>query len=279
MGTARDMVGFIADRLDRARPGRWEERASTRRAALHARIPVVTEWIRQATVPATSVSVVIATRDRHPLLQQAMASVLNQTHPNVELVVVDDGSHDETSHMRGDDVTLVRTTGVGLAAARNAGLEAATGELVTYLDDDNRMHCDWTRSVAWAFESVPGIGLLYGARLVEDLTHISGPIRDDSTMDNQLPWLHLDPFDADVLKQWNFIDANTMAHRREEPGARFDETSAGVCDWDLAIRLTAVKEALPLPVLACYYMTRGSNRMSRESFQELEASSEAVRKR
>jgi glycosyltransferase involved in cell wall biosynthesis len=89
------------------------------------------------------VSVYIATQNRAALLRRAVASVLAQTHRELELVVVDDGSRDETraylESLRAPFAVrpIFFATGQGACAARNAAIRAARGELVTGLDDDD----------------------------------------------------------------------------------------------------------------------------------------------
>ena len=77
-----------------------------------------------------SLSVVIPTHNRAALLPAAIASVRAQAHPALELIVVDDGSTDETAEIvraRGDVDVYVRQESAGQAAARNAGIRRAGG--------------------------------------------------------------------------------------------------------------------------------------------------------
>ena len=87
------------------------------------------------------VSYVIPTYNDSPdHLRQAVNSVLHQTHPQVEVIVVDDGSAVPVpSGLSGDDdrVRVIRQRNAGPAAARNAGLAAASGDLVSFLDGDD----------------------------------------------------------------------------------------------------------------------------------------------
>jgi glycosyltransferase involved in cell wall biosynthesis len=86
------------------------------------------------------VSVIIPTYDRALGCKTAVESVLCQTHENVEVIVVDDGSRDDTRDViSGIDerVKYIWQPNAGVAAARNAGLEAVTGEYVAFLDSDD----------------------------------------------------------------------------------------------------------------------------------------------
>jgi glycosyltransferase involved in cell wall biosynthesis len=91
---------------------------------------------------APDVSVVIPTRDRSRLLVLALRSALRQREVDLEVVVVDDGSGDDTPEvvagLRDARVHLVRHPGPhGVSAARNSGIAAARGRWIAFLDDDD----------------------------------------------------------------------------------------------------------------------------------------------
>jgi len=123
------------------------------------------------------VSVVLPTYDRPMFLERAVESVLEQTYRNAELIVVDDCSptpaREILSEFSSDDV---RTTQIrhdenrGANAARNSGIEAASGEFIAFLDDDDRWDpTKLERQVARFEGSPPDIGVVYtGVRIVAD---------------------------------------------------------------------------------------------------------------
>lgn len=88
------------------------------------------------------VSVIVPTRNRAFLLKRALRSVLCQTYPNLEIVVVDDASTDETRDVvagfNNQAIHYIRhDSSKGGSAARNTGIRAATGKYVAFLDDDD----------------------------------------------------------------------------------------------------------------------------------------------
>ena len=88
----------------------------------------------------TTVSVVIPTYNRSALITRALDSVLAQTVKPHEILVVDDGSTDDTASLvrkHYPAVQLIRQKNTGVSAARNAGITAATGEWVALLDSDD----------------------------------------------------------------------------------------------------------------------------------------------
>src|SRR5262245_45417951 len=90
-------------------------------------------------VPARLVSVVIPAYNSGRFIADAIESVLAQGPLDMELLVVDDGSTDQTAEVvgrYGDAVTLIRQANAGAAVARNTGMRAARGRYVAFLDAD-----------------------------------------------------------------------------------------------------------------------------------------------
>src|SRR4029450_1113854 len=94
-----------------------------------------------AAVPPPKVSVVIPCYRQAHFLTEAIASALRQSYSNLEIIVVDDGSPDNTEEVvrRFPGVRYIRQRNQGLAAARNAGVRASTGDFVIFLDADDRL--------------------------------------------------------------------------------------------------------------------------------------------
>jgi glycosyltransferase involved in cell wall biosynthesis len=88
-----------------------------------------------------TVSVVIPTYNRARFLPAAVASIRAQTHRCAEVVIVDDGSTDDTAQVvarLGDGIRYLRQDNAGPAAARNSGIAAARGDVIAFLDTDDR---------------------------------------------------------------------------------------------------------------------------------------------
>ena len=105
------------------------------------RFGIAEELDPAAKTPGPSVSVVIPTYQRRGLVRRAVASVLGQTFQDFELIVVDDGSTDGTGDaLEGIDerIRYTRQENRGVAAARNVGIRLARGEIIAFLDSDDR---------------------------------------------------------------------------------------------------------------------------------------------
>jgi glycosyltransferase involved in cell wall biosynthesis len=182
------------------------------------------------------VSVVLPTHDRPLRLAGAVRSVLEQDYPALELVVVDDASRDPVDGLvhrasAGDGrVRLLRLErNVGAAGARNAGLEQARGDVIAFLDDDDRWERHkLTRQVAHLGEH-PGHGIVSCDYLLEEDGDRRGTLRFHGPSS----------FGAEHMLWVNFAGGFSMvAARRSALGdeLRIDERFAAAEDWDLWLR-------------------------------------------
>ncbi|MGB0578508.1 MAG: glycosyltransferase [Limisphaerales bacterium] len=96
---------------------------------------------------APRVSVVVATYNGGKTLRICLRSLCKLNYPDFEIIVIDDGSTDDVPEIAqsfdSERVKYIRQENQGLSAARNAGMNAATGEIVAYTDDDCRADEDW----------------------------------------------------------------------------------------------------------------------------------------
>ena len=100
------------------------------------------------------VSVVVCTCNGSRTIRDCLEGLKQLAYPDYEVIVVDDGSTDTTAAVaRQYDCRLIRTGNRGLASARNTGLEASTGEIVAYIDDDAYPDPEWLTYLAATFMS------------------------------------------------------------------------------------------------------------------------------
>lgn len=121
--------------------------------------------MKASNAASPSVSVIIPLYNAEPFLAQTIESVLGQTHPPQQVIVVDDGSTDQSAQIArryGAAVELVRQPNAGGAQARNRGVALAHGDLLAFLDND-----DWwaPEKLAWQLDALrqsPHLEALFG---------------------------------------------------------------------------------------------------------------------
>jgi glycosyltransferase involved in cell wall biosynthesis len=127
------------------------------------------------------VSAAITTYNRARYLPEAIESVLSQTWGDLELIVVDDGSTDDTEDVVStylDRVRYIRQENGGRSAARNAAVQVAQGEYVGFCDSDDRWLPDRLERQLSAIVQAPQVGMVHGH---VDLIDADGrPLRDET---------------------------------------------------------------------------------------------------
>ena len=206
-------------------------------------------WRAEARSPRQipAVSVVMPTLDRARFIGEAVASVQAQTLADWELIVVDDGSSDDTAAVvatLGADsrIRYLAQPAAGQSTARNCGLAVARGEVVAYLDSDNLFYPNFLHAAVAILHLFPQADCIYGALVTE--AHFEPPRS-----------ILFEAFERQRLLENNFIDLNCFAHRRSlvERFGGFDESLDRLTDWDLILRYTQNKPPFRVPVLAAQY--------------------------
>ncbi|HEX2576124.1 MAG TPA: glycosyltransferase [Aquihabitans sp.] len=182
--------------------------------------------------PHPSVAVVVTTYDHAHFLDAAIGSVLAQTVAPAELIVVDDGSHDRPEEVtrRHPSACLIRQANAGLAAARNTGWQAASSELVVFLDADDRLLPEAIAGNLGRLAEAPEAAFAYGA-------YVDVHVHAGRT---SAPW-----FVPAVDGYESFLRGNpigmhaTVAYRRSHLDAvgGFDPSLRACEDYDLYLRL------------------------------------------
>jgi glycosyltransferase involved in cell wall biosynthesis len=209
--------------------------------------------------PAAAVTVVIPCFDQAHFLSEAIESVLAQTHPNVAVVVVDDGSRDNTVEVaaRYPGVRYVRQENRGLAAARNAGLERVETELVVFLDSDDRLLPEALEVGVGELAAAPGAVLAAGAwRLIGE---------DGGELPSSPPELPGDALAA-LLESCFISTPAAVIYRRElfEEIGGFDPTVSASADYDLYLRAAARHPVRLHGEVVAEYRRHGAN-MTRDA--------------
>ncbi|MBI4395602.1 MAG: glycosyltransferase [Elusimicrobia bacterium] len=183
------------------------------------------------------VAVVITCYNYGAYLPRAIESALGQTHEDLEIVVVNDGSTDDTGmaasrYLVDPRVSVVALANGGQARAKNAGLRATKAEYVAFLDADDAWEPSKLEKQLPLFED-PAVGVVYSRmRFVDpDGRPCAHPPRE------------LPPFRGDALRPLlrdNFVPFSSAVARREcfQESGLFDESLPMAIDWDLWLRFS-----------------------------------------
>ena len=201
-----------------------------------------------------AVSIVLSTWNRAAMLPGAIDSVLAQTREDWELIIVDDGSEDETASVlaaygRDPRIRSFRQPHAGPGAARNAALARAQAPIIAYLDSDNEWMPDYLATMLEVFAERPAAQSAYCA------------IRREGAGSSLV---HLTPFDAALLEERNFIDLNVFCHRRElfTRLGGFDAALPRLNDWDLVRRYAREAKPHAVAYVGAAYHDGGWQRLS-----------------
>ena len=138
----------LTDRERRPKPAL----AAVREAMAEGPFPKRLAWPR--------ISVIVCSYNGARTIRDCFEGLLGLQYPNFEVIVVNDGSNDKTGAIaREYGFRLITTDNRGLSSARNTGLEAATGEIVAYIDDDAWPDPDWLTYLAATFLSTDHAGV------------------------------------------------------------------------------------------------------------------------
>lgn len=202
---------------------------------------------------APKISIVLPTYNQAHFLPAALDSVFAQTYPDYELIVVNDGSTDNTAAVLADyrlryDFTIVEQKNQGLPRALNTGFAQANGEYLTWTSSDNIMLPEMLTVLAQALREDPMLGLVYA-----DFN-----LMDDENRDlGRFETVDYDPY---WLMYTNFVHCCFLYRREclEQVGGYNPEFIYGE-DWEYWIRLSRYYLLKHVPqVLYCYRLHKSS---------------------
>lgn len=193
------------------------------------------------------VSVVMPVKNRAVLVEDAIASVQAQSYKNWSLIVIDDHSTDDTLSVlhemakRDARIIVLSNTGAGVSAARNVGIQAATGEYTGFLDSDNTWEPDYLECMIRGMLR-DGIDWAYSASRI-----IGGSAYPIAYMAYE--------GDRNHLLFRNHIDINVMIVKADllERVKGFDESLRRWVDYDLVLRMTEHSRPVLMPFIGCNY--------------------------
>ena len=205
------------------------------------------------------VSVIIAYYKQEGFIAETVRSVQQQTYPNIELIVVDDGSPVPAGAVlpESPDVRILRTENRGCPAARNFGFQQSSGDFLVFLDSDDRMTPGAIEAHLKAFAECPAAALSFGAqRFIDEHSQESRVPHNCRPRNNYfLMLLEGNPIGtpgAAMMRRDAFIEAGL-----------FDESVRIVEDYPLYLRLAKRHPIVQSPACVIDYRWH-TNSMSRD---------------
>jgi glycosyltransferase involved in cell wall biosynthesis len=206
------------------------------------------------THPKLSVAVIIPTYNRAELITKAIDSLLVQTQVPDEIIVVDDGSTDNTKYALqsyGAPVTVIAQANQERAVARNTGLQHATADLIAFLDADDQLLPESIEKRAALLQQQSTISVVYSdiyiidlggnrKRRYSDMYHIARPSGNVFA----------------TIARNNLMPIHAFMFRRQciEKCGLFDTSAIPIEDYDFWLRMAAYYEFIYLnEVLGVYY--------------------------
>ncbi|NTW87915.1 MAG: glycosyltransferase [Desulfobulbaceae bacterium] len=187
------------------------------------------------------ISIIIPSYNKGIFIEETILSVLDQSYKDIELIVIDGGSTDDThsilrKYRQGISQCVIEPDN-GQSGAINKGIRLATGEFAGWLNADDLLYSGAIQAVADGFASHPGVGVVYGRGTKIDIQ--GADIKD-------IPFR---PFNAHLLRQLFYILQPSMYFRREKffQVGGLEERNHFAMDWELVLKLLDVTEFVAIP--------------------------------
>lgn len=186
------------------------------------------------------VSVIIPAYNKAEYTRRTVDSVLAQTYPDIEIIVVDDGSSDTTAQVMtqyAQRINFVRKANGGCCSARNEGIRRCTGNYVVFLDCDDLLCPEKVERCIDYLEKNPRFGFVYtGAYFIDEHDKIVGQYAHPQSREGLI---------TSKLILGNFICNSTVLVKRPilEKAGFFDEKIFTPADWDMWLRLSEIAQA------------------------------------
>lgn len=174
------------------------------------------------------ISIIMPAFNAEPYICESIESVLNQSYPNIELIVINDGSTDNTantiSHLM-DSIIYIETDNKGVSAARNLGIEQAKGEWLAFLDADDIW---FGNKLQLQFDQLGGCNWSY-----TDSYYFGAQYKHDTKRSDLSPLLSGNIFNH--LLTENIITTSSVLVKKSlvQNVGGFDETLEALEDWKL----------------------------------------------
>ena len=193
--------------------------------------------MENSSVRSMTVSVIIPTYNYARFVANAIDSALNQTRPPHEIIVVDDGSTDNTPEVLGQfgpPVISLRQKNGGVSTARNLGLRTATGDAVIFLDSDDLLVPTCVEHMVRVLEENPEVAGVYS-----DFSLVDPSLKTIGICSQIMPGPRPSGMILGEVGCRSIMPVTTMVRTSVLDGALFDETMKYGEDWEFLSRVAA----------------------------------------
>ena len=216
------------------------------------------------TMNKSLVSIIMPVFNCESIIHKSINSILKQTYDNWELLIIDNGSTDNTSNLLNQISDnrikiLSNNNHERFSIACNVGLKKAKGEYIAYLNPGNEWDSKYIETMIGAFIELPDADALYSGQVLY------------KDYDSQPYSVCFGSFNKPLLHNKNYIDLNCFCQKHyvyDEIGG-FDEKLTDFSEWDYILRVTNNFKIYSIPVLLSkYYGLNSLNRITDEDYYE-----------
>lgn len=205
-------------------------------------------------------SIIMPTYNRGKTISNAIDSIINQTYKNFEIIIIDDGSTDNTEEIikNYSDSRLIylKTENGGVSKARNLGLLKKKGEYTFFLDSDNTWKKNYLEVMLCYFQSTNLDCAYSGLRAIDD--------------DGNLKYYRGENFNWEECIKANYIDLNCFGFKSSSSnGLFFNEKLKRLVDWDYILNLSINNSISYAPFIGVdYYDGDKDERITKNIYQD-----------
>jgi len=214
---------------------------------------------------STKFSIIIPCYNQAKFIHDCYVSIISQNYYSWEIIFVNDGSTDDTLNILNriqlfdKKVVVLNKENGGLSSARNAGIQAATGNFIIFLDCDDMLLPNCLSSIYKSIEKKQKLDIIQvGYRHIDELGM--------STYTNVLPAIKEKMLPTILFNNWGPVHSFCISKNLVDKIGFFDENLKSCEDWDYWIRSSFVADEIDTIHIALVDYRMNSNSMSRDSF-------------
>lgn len=210
------------------------------------------------------ISVIIPIYNVEKYLKRCIESIIKQTYSNLEIILVDDGSPDGCAKIcdeyknKDERIVVIHKKNGGLSDARNAGLEVATGEIISYIDSDDYVDLDMYEKMTKAMEEKNADIVVCGTNIDYEDGHTKVKCeKEEKSFNREEALIELNSFKSFDMAVWNKLYKREVVDKIEFPVGKKSE------DYFVMYQYFARAKKVVIINQAKYHYFQRSNSISR----------------